>query len=240
MIFLLFILATAAGAFIQTTTGFGFGILVMIFYPQLLPSVLMSVTVSGMLSLQTNVVTMLRYFRHIAWKKLLWPMLCYAVVSFAAIRFSMGQADALMKRLLGVMLILLSIWFLFFGKRVRIRPTPAAGLAAGALSGLFSGLFSIGGPPIVVYLLSSAESNEEYMATTQTYFTITSIYALTVRALSGLVTLESLKFAALGILGVAAGVFLGRRVFQRLNADRLRMAVYIFMAAAGVSLLAGL
>ena len=234
MTILFFILTTAAAAFVQASTGFGFGIFVMMFFPQFLPSYGMSVTMSGMLSLETTAVTSIQYRRHIAWKKLLWPTVCYIAVSTAAILLSAGQADSLMKRLLGAVLVVLSVWFLFFGKRVRIRPTPAAGIIAGSLSGLLSDLFSIGGPPMVVYLLSGADSKDEYLATIQTYFTVTNIYALIVRAAAGLVTFETLRYALIGAGGIALGVYLGRRVFRSLNADRLRVAVYLFMAVSGV------
>ena len=79
-----------------------------------------------------------------------------------------------------------------------------------------------------------AESKEEYLATIQAYFTITNIYAFAMRAAGGLVTAEALRYAAWGVPAIALGVFLGRRAFRALNADRLRFVVYLFMALSGV------
>ena len=231
---ILFLAAATGGAFVQAASGFGFGIFVMMFFPMLLPSYGMSVTLSGMLSLATTTVTVIQYRRYISWKKLLIPSLCFCAVSAVIITLSAGQADSLMKRLLGGALILLSMYFLFWGKNIKIRATPATGAAAGSLSGVLSGLFSIGGPPMVVYLLAGTDSKEEYLATIQAYFTVTNIYALIVRAANGLVTKAVFGYAALGLAGIALGVFLGRRVFRKLDAGRLRFVVYIFMTVSGV------
>jgi uncharacterized membrane protein YfcA len=233
----LFVLTVAVGALVQSASGFGFGIFVMMFFPVILPSYGMSVTLSGALSLACTTVTAFRYRRHIAWKKLWLPSLCFCIVSAVFITLSGGAADSLMKRLLGAALILLSAYFLFLGSRIRIRPTHTAGAVAGSLSGLLSGLFSTGGPPIVVYLLAGTESNEEYLATIQAYFTVTNLFALAVRAANGLVTPVVAGYWVVGLLGIAAGVFLGCRVFHKLNAERLRLVVYLFMAISGLIML---
>ena len=80
----------------------------------------------------------------------------------------------------------------------------------------------------------SSSVPQEYLATIQAYFTVTNIYALIVRAANGLVTKAVFGYAALGLAGIALGVFLGRRVFRKLDAGRLRFVVYIFMAVSGV------
>lgn len=229
-----FLAAVAGGAFVQAASGFGFGIFVMMFFPLCLPNYGMCVTLSGLLSIGTTVVTTIQYRQYIAWRKLLIPSICFCVISAVIITIAAGQADSLMKRLLGGALILLSMYFLFLGKNMKIHATPAAGVAAGSLSGLLSGLFSIGGPPMVVYLLAGTDSKEEYLATIQAYFTVTNLFTLAVRAMNGMVTKTVFSYAALGLVGIALGVFLGRKVFRKLDANRLRFIVYLFMAASGV------
>lgn len=159
------------------------------------------------------------------------------MVSFIAISLSTVSPDAILKKCLAVALILLSIYFLFFSARIKIKPTPVAGLIAGGLSGLLGGFFAMGGPPIVVYLLNASEDNDQYIADIQTYFAITNIYSTAVRAAKGLVTEEVLLWWCIGIAAMLLGLWLGRVLFKRLNPVTLKKVVYCYMAVSGVLML---
>jgi hypothetical protein len=107
----------------------------------------------------------------------------------------------------------------------------------GSISGIVGGLFSISGPPTVVYLLSATSSNAAYMATLQTFFFCTGIYANIVRFASGLITYSVLMLTAPAIIGLAIGNMLGARLFDKLDPTRLRKLVYTIMTASGLSIL---
>lgn len=178
---ILIYLATAfTGSTIQAVSGFGFGIFVMTIFPYILPSATCA-TLSSMLSMTSSVALAVKLRHKCSWKRILAPTAGYFVVSFIAISLSTVSPDAILKKCLAVALILLSIYFLFFSARIKIKPTPVAGLIAGGLSGLLGGFFAMGGPPIVVYLLNASEDNDQYIADIQTYFAITNIYSTAVR-----------------------------------------------------------
>ena len=233
----LFLLTVFVGTVIQGVSGFGFGIFVMMVFPFLLPSYGAGVTVSGMLSILSNAAIAVRMRRHIAWKKLWSPLAANVVVSTAAIFFSVGQSDAVLKKLLGAFLILMSLYFLFLGGRFTIRPNRRNGAIAGGLGGLLGGLFGTGGPPMVVYLLASSESNEEYLGTIQAYFALTNISTILVRAWNGMMTPLTLQYWAIGLAALALGVFAGHKLFRRLDGGKLKKVVYLFMIGSGIVML---
>ena len=69
---ILYIILLAAGAsFVQRTTGFGFGIFIMTALPFLMPSYAEAVTLSGILSLTSSTVVMLKYLKYVSWKRIL-------------------------------------------------------------------------------------------------------------------------------------------------------------------------
>ncbi|MBQ2863736.1 MAG: hypothetical protein IJE84_06120 [Clostridia bacterium] len=88
-------------------------------------------------------------------------MLCTALVTIpVAVYFSSVVSGRIFSVLLGVVLIALSTYFLFFFDRIKLRPTLSGALATGAVSGVLGGLFSTSGPPVVLYLsYSRGESN---------------------------------------------------------------------------------
>ena len=155
---LLFIIFLAAGAsFIQRTIGFGFGIFIMTALPFLMPSYAEAVTLSGLLSLTSATVVMIQYVKFVTWKRLL-PMIgAFVVFSTVAILLLDRIEGPAMRRILGVMLIFLSLYFSFFKEKLQryIKPTPGWLLGTGSVSGVMGGLFGMHGPPIVLYLIVS-------------------------------------------------------------------------------------
>ena len=54
------------------------------------------------------------------------------------------------------------------------------------------------------------------------------------RLVNGLFTLEMLFLFAIGFVGAVAGDFLGKLVFNKLNAKKLRLIIYIGMIISGI------
>ena len=92
--------------------------------------------------------------RDIVWKWIVPTFVSYFIASFFAVKLLSVVGDGSIKKVLGVVLILLSLYFIFFQKKIKIQPTKRNGFIAGALSGALESLFCVGGPPIVLYLLT--------------------------------------------------------------------------------------
>lgn len=231
--------ASFAGAFIQRVSGFGYGIFVMMFFPLVL-AYGQATALSGCISLISASYVAFNLRKNIQWKQVFLPLIAYVLTNYFSVRF-VGDADTgLLTRLLGGALLLLSVYFFFFSKKIRIKATPVAALAAGGLSGVMSGLFSMGGPPMVIYYLSGAESNDAYLATIQCYFALSNVVATATRAANGLVTVQVLwLIIPAGIAALLANL-VGKKVYGRLSPDLLKKVVYAFMAVSGaISLIRG-
>lgn len=83
---ILYIILLASGAsFVQRTIGFGFGIFIMTALPFLMPSYGEAVTLSGLLSLTSATVVMLKYIKFVTWKRMLPMVAAFVVFSSIAI-----------------------------------------------------------------------------------------------------------------------------------------------------------
>ncbi len=228
------LIISAMGGFVQRVTGFGFGIFVMLFYPYIIKVHTSATAVSTLVSCVTSVYNAVIYRKNIPYKKIV-PVILSALITIpVAVHFSVLISGDFFKKALGTVLVLLSIYFMFFNNHIRIKPNIKNGLIAGGTGGVLTGLFSTGGPPIVLYLMNAFSDNAVYFASTQFYFGITGIYSTLVRFFSGIITTEVLVFFAVGFAGSIVGNYVGKKVFEKLNAKRLRQIVYIGMILSGV------
>lgn len=231
---LLVIAVAAIGAFIQRVSGFGFGIFVMIFLPYILPDYGPATVLSSAMGLVMSAQVAITKRRDIRWRLVL-PCLATAMLTTVmAVVFMKGQSSALLKGLLGGMLILLSVYFIFFSKKIKIKGNVPTGLGVGLLSGVMGGLFAMSGPPIVVYLINVAATSAEYLATIQAYFVALGVFTIGAKVIAGFLTSEVVLLWAFGAIGVCLGTYVGGKVFDRLDAEKVKRIAYGVMAVSGV------
>lgn len=231
---ILIILVGVGASFIQRVSGFGLGIFAMLFLPHFMPTPVAAATISCLFSCGTSSYNAIRYRKDTPYKTVLPLLIAAMIVIPIAVYFSSSVPDKVFKILLGVVLILLSIYFLFFGDKIHFKASTTKGMLAGALGGVLNGLFSTGGPPVVLYLTHATDDNKSYFAGIQFYFAVTNIYATVMRAINGLVTLELLVYAVIGMAGCMLGDFVGRKVFNKLDDAKLKKIIYIGMIISGV------
>jgi len=105
----IFILSIGA-SFVQRTTGFGFGIFIITMLPYFMPTYGEATTLSGILALTTSAAIVWRLRRYVTWQRL-WPiLLTFIVVSTMAIFVLTRIEDHILKQILGVALIVISIY----------------------------------------------------------------------------------------------------------------------------------
>ena len=139
-------------------------------------------TLSGLLAITTSAAIVWRLRNYVTWQRL-WPiLLTFIIVSTIAIFALTRIEDHILRRILGVALILISIYFMLFSQRIKLSTTKKVQVGAGTLSGLMGGFFGMQGPPAVLYFIQSEPTKEHYMAMAQTYFLIGNIMMTGVRA----------------------------------------------------------
>lgn len=129
-------LLTIGASFVQRTTGFGFGIFIMTLLPFLMPSYGEATTLSGLLALTTSAIITWNMREYITWKRLYPILLTFIAVSAVAICLLTRIQETSLRRILGIVLILISLYFAFFSGKIRIRTTLPWQIGAGSLSGI--------------------------------------------------------------------------------------------------------
>jgi uncharacterized membrane protein YfcA len=233
----LYILAlTVAASFIQRVSGFGFGIFVMMFFPFILPSYGESITLSGLLAGTTALLIALRNIKYIRWD-VMWIIVLFNVsVSWIAIEYMASIGNETLKRCLGVMLVLISLYFMFFdGKIKMLLASRMAQATVGAISGFMGGVFAMPGPPVVLYAIGALGDKRQYIATLQAFSVVFNIFYTIFRARVGFFGESTLDYWGVGLIGLVVGAWLGARCFEYIGRDTLKRIVYIMMMASGIA-----
>jgi len=232
----IFLLSIGA-SFVQRTTGFGFGIFIMTMLPYFMPTYGEATTLSGILAITTSAVIAWRLRRHVTWQRM-WPiLLTFMVVSTIAIFVLTRIEDHILKQILGVALIVISIYFAMFSQKIKLPTTKPVQVGVGTLSGLMGGFFGMQGPPAVLYFIQSEPTKEHYMAMVQTYFLIGNMMMTLVRAYNGFFTTTVLTDYCFGLGGVIIGTTLGAYAFKRIPNRAFRYVVYAYIGVSGVIIL---
>lgn len=223
--------------FIQRVTGFGFGIVFMSILPYYMPSYAEATALSGLLAMVCSSIAVLQVRRYISWKKLTVILITFIIFSFFSINLVAQLQNHILKKILGTVLILVSIYFIFFNGRFSLKPSVPVQVSMGSISGIMGGLFGMQGPPAVIYFISCSKSKEEYMALTQLYFILGNITMTAFRAGNGFVTADVGRCFLYCLPAVVAGLVIGAKVYSRLPSVLIRKIVYIFIGLAGIVIL---
>ena len=128
-----------------------------------------------------------------------------------------------------LLLLLLSGW------RYRGKDHAALSIAIGALSGFCSGLAQTGGPPIVGYWLGRPIASVVARANILLFFGASDFFSVVSYALTGLITLDAIKFSLVVGPVYAIGVLLGATLFGKASEALFRAICYALIALAVIT-----
>lgn len=233
VLYLELVLVCVIGAILQSAIGFGFPIFAMIFFSAMFPFQT-AVTITQTAGILGVGYFFVKYFRHVKWKALL-PFLLSAVpVGMLCTIIGDGLPVGGLKVYLGVVLVLIAAFFLFFDKKTSIKANTASGIILGGTSGVLNGFFAIGGPPVALYLLPATNDKISYIATANAYFFLFKIANLALRFTNGSVGIEHAGLIVLSIVSMVAGSLIGDKVMNMIPMAMLKKLVYIFVAISGI------
>lgn len=231
---IIILLAFCTGAsLVQRVSGFGFGIFIMTALPHIMPSYAEATTLSGILSASQSLMIAIKMRDKVSWPRMIPILTTFLVVSFLAVQFVASADDGMLKKTLGGILIVASIYFFFISERVHVNPTLPIQVSMGGLSGVMGGLFAMQGPPAVLYFVASEPTKENYLAMTQMYFLIGNIVMTFFRAYNGFLTTAVGLGWIYAAVGIVIGTWIGTKIFDKISGNTLKKIIYVYMAISG-------
>lgn len=236
-----FVVLAFVAAYVQTITGFAFGLLLMgsIALTGLVPLPEAAIVIS-LLTLANAIVVLTRGWREIAIQPFLLS-LAGAVPMIAAGYTLLGlfasTSLTMLRFALGTVIILSSLQLIrrpnFLG-----RPSSAASFAVfGALGGLMGGLFATAGPPLVFHFYRQPLSHVVIRETLVAIFAINSLVRLGLVAANGDWQQHAAVWALAGLPSVIAASWIARRWPPPLAPQTLRQIAFVLLLLSGLSLI---
>ncbi len=162
-------LAGLAGGVVLGSTGFGSGLVCMGVLPYILHSIPQSALLSGAITIPGNTVLAVKQLKSIDWSVLIPLCLIHGLIYPFVMAFSVTLELRQAALLLGVVMMLLSVFFLCVGDRVKIPKNTGSILVMGILAGFMDGFFNMAGIVMAVYLVNVIGHKDRYYAT-QAFF----------------------------------------------------------------------
>jgi uncharacterized membrane protein YfcA len=230
------------GSYIQTVTGFAFGLIVMGL------SSVMGLADLAFLAFATSTLSLantgiaLRGHAHHVYRPAVVSMLCTAIPLtglglWLLDRFSQDDIS-LLKWLLGITLVLSCLLMMLKPKPRTTINGRLAFASAGAIAGLLGGLFATYGPPLAFLMYRQPLPLLSIRLTLLMTFAATSIIRIAL-ALPFLNNLHSVfLICALGLPLVIAGTVIGKRLGPPLPEIWMRRLAFALLMGSGLSLMA--
>jgi uncharacterized membrane protein YfcA len=231
--------AVLTAAVIRGYSGFGFA-MVAVTGMSLVMSPTLAVPVVLVLDVAASIQLLPQVWRDISWVSL---RLLF-VGSVAAIPLGVFLLSSLPEAPMraGISILVLATAILLArGFTLKHMPGWSFTLGVGVLCGIFNGAAAIGGPPAVLFYLSSPAGVSVSRASMIVYFLGIDLVTLAMAAHRQLVTVETLYVAAVCLIPLTTGIALGSRIFRRFDQDLFRRnVIYLLMVLASAGLLRSL
>ena len=227
------ILGAVAAGLVQTVTGFGSGVVLIMVLSRLF-AMTAATSLNASICIALSISLAWRFRRDIDFKLVLLPAVPYLIISVCAIRMLRFMDMSVLAVAFGVFLIVLSIYFLFFESRVHLKANLPTAVSCGGVSGIFAGLFGVGGPLMALYFLTITKSRASYIATLQFFFVLSNVVSMSTRLLEGYYTMDLLPITLAGIMGITAGKWIGLKIADRLDGAQLKKVIYLFVGISGI------
>jgi uncharacterized membrane protein YfcA len=133
--------------------------------------------------------------------------------------------------------IALSVLLLWHGARLPPHPSRVLTLLVGVVSGVISGLASMGGPPIVVYLLALGHGASVVRATSIVYFMLSALVSLVVLAARGLLDQQVLIWSVASVPVLLGGSWVGTWAFHRAQPYHHRLTALVVLSILAAMLI---
>jgi len=233
MIFVLVALVAMAGGLIHSVTGFGSGVIMMLFLPYFVDMVT-APALSSAISVGVFIMLSWNFRKYIDWKISVIPTVSYLACSLPIISLVKGLNLDMLSLVFGFFLIVLSVYFFVFAKNMKVVPNWKTAVVCGSLSGVTSGFFGIGGPLLAIYFVSATDSKEAYIGNLQFLFAVTNVVNLIMRISKGIYTVDLIPLTIVGFVGINLGKRMGLKILDRMNIDVMRKCIYAFVGVSGI------
>jgi uncharacterized membrane protein YfcA len=221
--------AVLVGAGTQRITGMGFALMASPFLVLVL-GVDDGVATSQVLTLVASVIVLTQLWRSVEWRKAALLFLASLVGVLPGAWLARRLEPPVLAIVIGA-LVIVALVAVLLDERARVFTGTAGGASAGFLSGFMNVTAGVGGPPIVLYRLSTDWAHVPYVATVQVYFIGLNVASLAARGRPDLTGTTWIAVSSALVLGLV----LGDRLAHHVTDAQARTMIVVVALGGAVS-----
>lgn len=218
---------------IRGYSGFGFAMVAVTSMSLVLPPIQV-VPIVLILEVLASIRLVPQVWRDIDWFSLRWLL----IGSFFATPFGvylLANIPATPMRISISLFILVAAILLIRGWAWKRMPGRPLILATGAACGMLNGAAAIGGPPVILFYLSSPAGVAVSRASIIAYFFGIDGLSLVIVSIQGLTTSKTLVTTAVCLFPLLIGIAIGSRMFIKVDKDSFRHHVLILLIILSIA-----
>ncbi|MDX3925877.1 MAG: TSUP family transporter [Shinella sp.] len=238
--FVVFAALAFVAAYVQTLTGFAFGLLLMgaLALTGLIPLPEAAIVVS-LLTLANATVVLARGWQDIATMPFLLSLagaLPMIVAGYGLLTFLAASSLSVLRLILGLAIIVSSLQLIRTPSPLAKQSDGPVFVLFGALGGLMGGLFSTAGPPLVFQFYRQPLPYRVVRETLVAIFSLNSLFRLGLVVAHDDWQAHALLWTSAGLPAVLVSTYLARRWPPALSPSTLRFVAFTLLLLSGISL----
>jgi hypothetical protein len=233
----LFLLAAFIGGVTTGLAGFAMGLVVSGVWLHILTPVQTTALIVGYgLFVQAHGVWT---FRRVVDLRRVLPLIAGGLIGAPLGVMLLAHLDpAIVRRAVGVLLVLYSLYGMMRPRLAPLRANRTADGAIGFFNGVLGGLTGLAGPIVVIWCQLSGVPYQAQRAIFQPVILAAFVMTAIGLGVEGAITRDLLVLFGLGLLPVAAGIWLGVHLYGRLDEAGFRRVILVLLLVSGLVLLA--
>ena len=226
-----------AASVVQGVSGFAFGMVVLMVFPYLF-GYTKSLVLAALMATLVMLYNAFLYRKTIDWTWIPKWLLVYVVADLMGVLVLKRVGDhPIWYPLMGGIFILMALYLLWGQKIIHVQPGMSSLVVLSVLSGLIMGAFGVGGPLMAAFFLEATDSKEYYLGTSQLVLGLTLAIDFLLRVINGMFTVDLVGYTLLGVVSMAAGLYIAKALVSRRDALTMRKIICLVMMADGVFML---
>jgi uncharacterized membrane protein YfcA len=231
----LFLIATFLGGFVSGFSGFAMGIVVSGIWLHILTPIQTATLIAGY-GLLTQGYGILKLRDALRWQNI-WPLVLGTAIGIPiGVTLLTYTNPTYMRFGVGILLVMYALYSL---ARPAFRPLKigaAADIAIGISNGVLGGLTGLGGVISTISCQLRGWPRDVQRGVFQPVLLAAFVIISITQAISGNITPATLKLYAVGFPAMVAGLWIGFKLYGKINDEIFRKTVLILLLIAGASL----
>lgn len=217
---------------IRGYSGFGFSMIAVVSLSLVIPPAEI-VPVILVLEVLASLWLLPGVWRQIHWRSLSWLSIGVLIGTPAGVYLLTNISPNFMRAAIAVVVMVLVI-LLWCGFSLKTVPGRGKTVITGLVSGVLNGSATIGGPPVILFYLSTSTVAAVSRASLIAFFLGTDILAFVICLTQGLVTPKTGMMCVSSLIPLLLGLRVGNHFFSLSKADAFRKKVLILLMALAV------